>query len=88
MDLVSKMLREKCFDWPDCVCGTKWQYWQERTEAWEVEQPSDDEIQWARLDIFLLLNCAAMHSPDRRVRRHATIQTLHPVWRRRRNERH
>lgn len=84
MDLVAKLLREKC-DYPECGCGRKSKHWAKRFADWEKEPPSAEELEAAQLDIFMMLNCMSEHASARRVRSHAILQLLHPVFNEQRN---
>lgn len=79
MSLVSKLLNEKC-DYPACGCGRKSRHWAVRFAKWEREPPSAEELKAAQLDIFMMLNCMSEHAASRRVRHHAMVQLLHPVF--------
>jgi hypothetical protein len=79
MSLISKLLREKC-DYPECGCGRKSERWAKRFVAWEKEPPSAEELEAAQVDIFVMLNCMSEHASARRVRSHAMVQLLNPVF--------
>lgn len=67
---------QRCHDWPACICGDHWRDHQNREIAPEA-------FETMRTIIEAMLHCVRAHCPDPRVRTHATIQLMHPVFQRR-----
>ena len=62
-----------CRRWPGCVCGEHWLFYQ--------SAPVDYFLN-AEPIINAMLSCIVERCPDARVRSAATIQLLHPIFRR------
>src|SRR5262245_39946818 len=77
-ELLHRALHGRCTDWPNCRCGEKWCHWNEVLDQEPVW--SEEEIEWVLLDTACMLHCMAKHCPDKRARRHATINLLHPIY--------
>ena len=78
-ELLAKLLHGVCYEWPSCRCGEKWRLW---TIATDPDAPplSDDELEWALLDIACMLSCIVAHCWDRRHRQRCARQLLSPVF--------
>lgn len=73
----------KCETWPDCRCGERWRHWDRQLTIWNspfVPAPTPDDVEWALIDVFLMLNCIAAHCPAPRFRRKACSQLMQPVF--------
>jgi len=71
-------------DWPhNCSCHSQWLAWDKRfAEGW-AEQPRDAFLLGCAQDSMrLMLECVTLNCPDARVRAHAQVQLMHPIWRR------
>jgi hypothetical protein len=73
-------------DRPECVCAQRCQYWDVKLAEYCKTPATPEQLEWAEVDLFLTLNCIVAHCPNRRARRKATIELLHPVFNRQRKE--
>jgi hypothetical protein len=79
----AKSLLDGPCDWPDCICGTKARHWQRTLPLWADEDgpmPSLEDLEWAQLDMLMVLKCIEAHCPSRKARRKAAIELLNPVF--------
>jgi hypothetical protein len=71
---------ERCRDWPHCGCGDRWQHWQETLKAVPPPQFTEEEIEEIKANLIFMLSCVAQFCPDTRLRRHAMLQLLRPIF--------
>lgn len=72
-----------CETWPDCMCGEKWRHWDRQLTHWNAPlspAPTAEDLEWALVDVFLMLSCVAAHCPSSAFRRKASSQLLGPVF--------
>jgi hypothetical protein len=70
-----------CYEWPHCYCAERCNYWTVKLEEFcHPPYATLEQIEWAQLDLHLVLSCMSYHCPDRRARRKATLQLLYPVF--------
>jgi hypothetical protein len=71
--MMARTRPDYCERWNEgsCPCAQHWQHYQDApTEHFESAQPI----------IEAMLHCVAARCPDRRFRRQATVQLLHPIF--------
>jgi hypothetical protein len=71
-----------CILWPNCTCAHQWRRWQAIYEFEDEWQPDQLRLDCAEIDIRNMLDCIRRRCPDPEFRKHATLQLLHPVFRR------
>jgi len=79
---AAKALHGPC-NWPECACGERWSQFAdefERGAAPSLAPMSDDEFDDLLVEVVAMLACVAKRCPVPGMRRHATLQLLHPVF--------
>lgn len=74
---MTKHKPDVCNRWPACVCGQHWLFYQSAPVEYFVN---------AEPIINAMLSCIVERCPDAKVRSAATIQLLHPIFRRQQKE--
>jgi hypothetical protein len=77
-ELLAKLLRAPCMDWPDCRCADKWQFWDRAADHLHTLSP--DEWEGVLLSLACMLSCIAYHCHDRFYRHLAIAELLHPAF--------
>jgi hypothetical protein len=71
---------QRCFTWPDCVCGRSLTNIDPRLDDWIANPLPREVILDNMLVIYCALRCVEAHSSRPSVRQSAAVQLLHPVW--------
>jgi hypothetical protein len=81
-DAIAKLLHGRCESWPECSCGQKWDHWATTLQGHVATGVplSAEAYNWALTDLPCMLSCVAEHCPDKRIRRHALVQLMHPIF--------
>jgi hypothetical protein len=66
---------ERCQEWPACRCQRRWQFWQAFNPYTEIPW-TDEEYEWAFIDMIWMLACVATNCPVPDLRYHAMLQLM------------
>ena len=78
-DPITELINAPCLKYPACICHHKLVHHIHNSLSDKVIL-SEDQIEPVTSDLACALSCLSVRCPDKRMRDHARIQMLHPIF--------